>query len=362
MIQDDKQPASHAGVETAENIEFSLVRGGPLRRMGPLLATPARGPLRAIRRAGILTAVCWVPLFLAAFLEGRALLGQWQDPLARHFSIHVQMLIVLPLLIIAEAMAEKVFRRVVRNFSVTGLVDSTNEDAFRAALRRAERLRDSKWGVIFVLALVLVRLAVSFALLNHAAMMTWAHGSPDRPLIGAPVAAVWYLVVCRSVLAALFGAWLWRLVVGWALFRWISKVDLKLVPTHPDRLGGLGFLQGSTKAAVLVVLAAGAFVAAPLSHEVVFGGASVKGLPLPIAIFVAIVLVVAAGPLFQFSGKLKSLKRKSLLQYGGLVARQGKLVHRKWIEGQEVERRHCSMHPNLAPSPTPTRCTRQWPG
>jgi len=45
------------------------------------------------------------------------------------------------------------------------------------------------------------------------------------------------------------------------LFNRIAKLNLSIVPTHPDRAGGLGFLERAPKAFVLVVLAASAVLA-----------------------------------------------------------------------------------------------------
>jgi hypothetical protein len=344
-----RQEARSGGVQEGEEFRFSLVRRGPLRRLGPLLATPAQGPMRVLPRAIALTLLAWVPLAVGAHAAGRAFSTQWSDPLTRHLSIHVQLLLVLPILVVSESWVDRVMRRVLRGFKATGIVDGANGAQFGGALRRAERLRDSWWGVAFVAAVVLVRLAYSLAVLKRLSVISWAQTPPDTAVSGAPFAAWWYLVVCRSVLAALAAAWAWRLITAWGLFRWISKVDLHLVPTHPDRLAGLGFLQSATKAAVPIVFAAGALVAAPMGRAVSHEGASVMGLPLPIAVFVGIVLAVMTGPMFQFSGRLRAAKRRALREYGGLVARQGRLVHRKWIEGGQVDDEPLLDAPELGP-------------
>ena len=42
--------------------------------------------------------------------------------------------------------------------------------------------------------------------------------------------------------------WYFRLFI-WARFLWqVSRIDLSLVPTHPDRVGGLGFLSDTVYA------------------------------------------------------------------------------------------------------------------
>ena len=51
--------------------------------------------------------------------------------------------------------------------------------------------------------------------------------------------------------------WYFRLFV-WARFLWqVSRIELRLVPTHPDRCGGLGFLGAVAYAFAPVLLAQG---------------------------------------------------------------------------------------------------------
>jgi hypothetical protein len=65
---------------------------------------------------------------------------------------------------------------------------------------------------------------------------TFAPGSAG---FGGP----WWRYVGRSISLVLALAWLWRLVLLTVLFRRTARLDLSLVPTHPVRAGGIGFLQ-----------------------------------------------------------------------------------------------------------------------
>ena len=53
----------------------------------------------------------------------------------------------------------------------------------------------------------------------------------------------WYLYVARPDYLTLALAWLWRIVLAFVLFKRLAALPLLLVPTHPDRVGGLGFLE-----------------------------------------------------------------------------------------------------------------------
>jgi hypothetical protein len=43
-------------------------------------------------------------------------------------------------------------------------------------------------------------------------------------------------------------------------------------------------------------------------------------------------------PLFAFHAPLKRAKRRALMDYGTLVGQHGRLVHARWIDGQDVGR------------------------
>ena len=74
----------------------------------------------------------------------------------------------------------------------------------------------------------------------------------------------WYLYVARPVYVALVLAWFWRLLLTTRMMFKISRLPLSLVPTHPDRLGGLGFLASIPGAFSLVILALSSVLAAGL--------------------------------------------------------------------------------------------------
>jgi len=56
----------------------------------------------------------------------------------------------------------------------------------------------------------------------------------------------------------------------------------------------------------------------------------------PLAVFVVTMLVLYLAPLASFTGRLRRLKQRSLLDYGALVGEHGRLVRRRWIAGEEI--------------------------
>jgi len=60
---------------------------------------------------------------------------------------------------------------------------------------------------------------------------------------------------------ALLPAWLWRLVLFFLLLKRIARLDLAIVPTHPDGAGGWRFMERFPKAFSLFAFAVSAVLA-----------------------------------------------------------------------------------------------------
>jgi hypothetical protein len=71
---------------------------------------------------------------------------------------------------------------------------------------------------------------------------------------------------------------------------------------------------------------------------------------LPAVALLVLSVLLFTGPLFAFVPKLAPARRAALLQYGALVGAQGRLVHRRWIDGDEtVAERPILSAPEIGP-------------
>ena len=110
-------------------------------------------------------------------------------------------------------------------------------------------------------------------------------------------------------------------------------MDLSLVPTHPDRLGGLSFLLGATGGLVVFASAHGALLAGWLATRVLVLGVSLTEFKEEIAAMVIFVLCITLGPLLAFAGPLFRAKRRGIRKYGTLAARYVREFDVKWLRG-----------------------------
>jgi len=127
--------------------------------------------------------------------------------------------------------------------------------------------------------------------------------------------------------------WYFRLLI-WTRFLWqVSRIELSLVPTHPDRVGGLGFLAETVYAFVLLAVAHGALLAGQLANRVLLLGASLPEYQIEIAVMLVFWLCVVLVPLLVFAPQLAHAKRQGLREYGTLAERYVRGFDSKWLRG-----------------------------
>jgi hypothetical protein len=328
------------------SVDFSLVRGDLLFRLQRSLGLIPADGLGLVRRALFWSMLGWLPVALWALQVDRLLPGSFPEPLLAHYGIHVRLLIAVPLLILAEGPAGALVQRMLRHFAEAGLVSAEQRPRFDAALRSAARLRDATLPWVAIVACVVAAVTVSEAVF-HPHEADWAQFGPagQRPGFGG----LWYLYVGRTIFYVLAFAWLWRLVLLTILMWRIARLEFSLVPTHPDRAGGLGFLEGLPSAFTPLALALGAVLASRWAHDAVHHGLSLSSVRAEMIGFVVLCVALFAVPLLAFHAPLKRARREALLSYGELVGRHGRLVHRRWVQGREIGEPPILGAPELGP-------------
>jgi hypothetical protein len=143
----------------------------------------------------------------------------------------------------------------------------------------------------------------------------------------------WYACVSVPVFQFLLLRWYFRIMV-WVRFLWrASRLDLQLVPTHPDRLGGLGFLASTAHAFIPLAAAHGALLAGWIANRIFHLGAALLDFKVEIGLLVAFLLLVVFGPFLVFASQLAQAKRQGMREYGTLAARYVREFDVKWLRG-----------------------------
>src|SRR6478736_1025990 len=98
---------------------------------------------------------------------------------------------------------------------------------------------------------------------------TW-YAMPGASGLTLSLAGKWYAYVSLPLFQFLLLRWYYRLLI-WAAFLWhISRIPLQLVPTHPDRVGGLGFLSNIVYAFTPLAAAHGVMLAGLIANRIFY--------------------------------------------------------------------------------------------
>jgi hypothetical protein len=239
-------------------------------------------------------------------------------------------LIVAPLFILAEE--GTIFRlgQIARHFIDAGVITAADRPRFDGIVAQARRLLDS----VLVEALVVA--------LAYLAMITLIRVFPDQDIPfwhkagdggrGYSWAGWWHVLVSAPIALVLLVGWVWRILI-WGLFLFrVSRLDLQLVPAHPDLAGGLQFVGLSLRAFLLLSFAISASAAGGVAQRVLYLGASFFSFKYVIAAVVALILLLFVGPVLVFGGKLVEARRRGIINYGGLAGAVGRELENKWLD------------------------------
>ncbi len=316
--------------------DFSLVLGGPLFQLlaRSRLTTPALDLVK--RRIVCISLFAWLPLVLLSLVSGKAWGGSGL-PFLYDIEMHARFLVALPLLIGAELLVHQRLRLVVGQFIDREIITEEVLPRFKGVIASAMKLRNSVAIELILLVLVFVGgyyvwgAFSSMAKIGTAAE-TWYATATDAGTHLSP-AGYWYIFVSRPLFQFIFVRWYFRLFI-WARFLWqSSRLELNLIPTHPDRAAGLGFLGGSSNAFAPLLMAHGALFAGVVANPIFFAGAKLTDFKMEIIGGVAFLLIIVLGPLLAFSLRLMRAKRNGLREYGILASRYVSEFDLKWVRG-----------------------------
>jgi hypothetical protein len=333
MNRTAEHPLTTAFVAPPTNpADFSLVLGGPLfqlwRRFG--MAGDALQLLR--RRLVFLTLLAWAPLAVLSIAEGHAWDGSGL-PFLRDVELHARFLLAMPLLIVAELVVHTRMRPVVGQFLDRGLIADSDRPAFDAAIQSAIRLRNSVRAELALIAFVyVVGVGVVWRTQTGLDVASWQGASIDGRW--QPTLAGWWLALFSLPLFQfLLLRWYFRVFL-WTRFLWhVSRLDLKLVPTHPDRCGGLGFLSGIVYAFTPLLLAQGVVLSGMIAARIFYAGAQLPQFKVDLIGLTAVMVLVVLAPLLVFGRRLEAAKRLGLREYGTLAQRYVREYDEKWLRG-----------------------------
>jgi hypothetical protein len=221
----------------------------------------------------------------------------------------------------------------VRQFLERNLIPESALPRFDAAIASAFRLRNSVLAELLLIAFVYI-VGVLLIWRHYVALATatW-YAMPGVEGTKFSLAGIWYGYVSLPIFQFLLVRWYYRMFI-WTRFLWrVSRVELSLIPTHPDRVGGLGFLANTVYAFMPLAVAHGAILAGLIANRIFYAGGALPEFKIEIAVVVVFLLCIVLGPLVVFAPQLAQAKRTGNREYGALAERYVREFDAKWLRG-----------------------------
>jgi hypothetical protein len=218
-----------------EPYDFSLVLGGPLYQFWRRTHLVGDTLEWMCRRVVVLALLAWAPLLLLSLAEGHAWGTSVKLPFLYDVEVHVRLLLAVPLLIVAELVVHQRMHAVAWRFVEDGLIPDGSRAQFEAAIAAALRLRNSVAAEVLLIAVV-YGVGVLFVWRTQVALdvASW-YGVTVEGKLRPSLAGWWLGCVSLPLFQFLLLRWYFRLFI-WARFLWqVSRVELRLMPAHPDR-------------------------------------------------------------------------------------------------------------------------------
>ena len=312
--------------------DFSLVLGGPLFQLFRRAHLSGDALELSSRRMIIIAGIAWLPLLLLSLISGHAFGDTVAIPFWRDIESHVRFLFALPLLISAEIIVHRRLLPAVLQFVERRIVSEAERPKFQQAIDSTLRLRNSV--LIEVALIVLVYTVGIWVWRNQFALgaASW-YAVPASGHMELTPAGYWLMAVSTPLWQFILLRWYFRYFLWfWLLFR-VSRLNLHLMPIHPDRTGGLGFLGASTRAFGPVLVAQGAVSAGLIASRIFYEGHVLTDFKVQIVGFLGFFIIATLIPLTVFAPRLAQARREGLGDAGRLSSRYGRRFEDKWFRG-----------------------------
>ena len=309
---------------------FSLVVGGPLYRLMCMfgLCDQDLGLLK--RRVLVFALLAWLPLLLFSIIQGQAIGGDVRVPFLYDFEAHLRFLVAIPLFLIAEMLIHQRLRPVVQEFTSRNLIPAKQSGKFHSAISSSQRILNSYLPELCILFFVY---AVGVLIIWNQYISldadTWYSKSSQTTRLS--YAGYWYVFVSVPIFQFLLLRWLFRVLIWWKFLWHVARIRLSLMPTHPDRMGGLGFLAHSVLAFAVLATAHTAVIAGQIANRIFYLDTSLLDFKVELAVAITYLMVLFSFPSLFFAGQLAQAKRNGLREYGKLAQKYVQEFDEKWL-------------------------------
>jgi hypothetical protein len=312
-------------VPSPDDEEVSLFRSGLFYRAQLLTHLIEAGRWNIPRRVAFLLAVGWLPLLILTLLFYRDDL----PVLLKDYLLYSRIIIAVPVLLAGQILMEDRFCVIVSHVRRAELLGREDLTKLKGVIAVIKRLGNSPLPELIILVLV----ALEVWWFWDSKLLSGPGWAVDRSSEVAHLKLTgWYYgLVSVPIYQFLLGLNLWKWLL-WVFFLLrLSRMDLKLIGTHPDEHGGLGFLGLLPIGFVPISVAVSTAVGGAWRNEMLTTGKPLAGFLLPAIILTVLNFIVALGPLVPYVRRLAGLRKKAILEYGVLAQNRATDFNERWI-------------------------------
>jgi hypothetical protein len=330
----EEQPTTEQAGNAAEELpeRYSLVAGGGFHALLGRYGLLEDDQLPSYKAAVGLALLAWsIP---AVFVVWQSLIENnysgwdyFEDP-----TVYSRYLVAILIMVSTERMADSRVALLIQQFGDAQILDGPNRARFAAGVVRADKRASSRVAELVILAFAFFWSVATTRLATVISADSWEGvlaGNAETVLSWAGEASAF---TSNTLFIFLVLRWFWRFFIWASLLRTTSRLKLQIMPLHPDRCGGLGFLGIFPGIFSGLIFALSCVIAASFYKAIPSFGDSSQLLWLAVTVWLVLVSSVFLGPLLFFLRPLYLARERSLLDYGRLAHGHHLEFHRKWIE------------------------------
>jgi len=269
-------------------------------------------------------AALWIPCAVLALFQGGEAL-RW---FIGDYAAQSRILFFTPLMILGTPLLGKQLVKIANQFITARIVDESGRRVVqqeRAALEQERESPRVRW--LLVAISLAIPLAVADAVQHSGVLLPWGYRGAGR----LSAAGWFYLLVVFPCIEFLFLRWLWKQWQWLRFLRRVARLKLRLIASHPDNVGGLGFLQWAEWEYAPACLAVGTLFAGGIGNRIAYSDAPLFAYKYALIMPVVSMLLICVGPLWVFQRKLLRAKQEGVFAYGRIAVAVGRLFEDKWL-------------------------------
>jgi hypothetical protein len=276
-----------------------------------------------VRLSLLAVVLAWVPLIGLSAVQGWAFLKSFLVDSAAQS----RLLLVIPLLILTEPQLAARLSHIAQHFLAADLVKKEDIPRFGNAIADFKRRAHSQIARIVIAILIFAFMGLALRYAKPGLFPAWCYGKNGE----LSTAGIWYAFTSLSIMNYLVVHCVWRQLLWTSFLHSVSRIGLRLIPAHPDLMGGLSFVETSIRGYLSFGFAVGTIAAGAVANQMFrFQRPLVAFKHVPLVV-VAVVVLVCVGPLFSIYGILLRTRSQGIFQYGSLATHVGHLFETKWL-------------------------------